>query len=695
MQHTTNYPLEILTRLSHVKETDTLKYHQELVRDFFTKTGERGLLICHAMGMGKTRIAVAIAIDCRKYDISRKIIVLSARSLADNFRKEVTQYTKETPEYVEKNFTFISLNSGRMFDKVASIGKTDEEVALEKKFGDFLESNDHNTLTNSMLIIDEAHNLFNAVTNGSKNAVALYDLIMRTANIKLIFLTGNPVINHPFELVPCFNMLRGVIHLDHSTMPHGNVHQKTKSKYGNATTTLFSENLEEFEHYFVHDTGKIAEIKNKDKFTNRIFGLVSYYGDLYFEADKREGFPKELPLKIEHVPMSLEQFAAYTVCRISEMEESKNSYKASGARFAKMSGAFSTYRVKSRQCSNYCIPEYALGPVRGTKSREKFISKITADDLHNTAKYSPKMGKIIENIDKHEGQNGIVYSQFVAGEGIGIFQLVLKNNGWRSYHDVHDENADIPTYAVLSGDIDPEERAEIIQTYNVGKKIQLLLLSGAVAEGIDLKNTRHVHIMEPFWNYARINQVKARAIRYKSHEALPVEQRNTQVYIYLSDYPRDTPKAKKTEPTTDVDMFEKSILHMRLIDSFMIALAESSIDCSLHHKKIPLTQREKISCKMCAPTNLPLYHPVITKDMLLPNVCTKYTESKVEVQQVDVDGQVYYYKLADNMPVIYKHDDKLAGYVKMPTTDFNYAHIYEAILKKNNLITTSDGDHLE
>ena len=508
---------------------------------------------------------------------------------------------------------------------------------------------------------------------------------MRTENIKLIFLTGNPVINHPFELVPCFNMLRGVIHLDQQiTAQRGT--ERHKSKYGNSTTTLFSENLEEFEHYFVHDTGKIAEIKNKDKFTNRIFGLVSYYGDLYFEADKREGFPKELPLKIEHVPMSLQQFAAYTVCRISEMEESKKSYKSSGARFAKMSGSFSTYRVKSRQCSNYCIPEYALGSVRGTKSREKYISKITADDLHNTAKYSPKMGKIIENIDKHEGQNGIVYSQFVAGEGLGIFQLVLKNNGWRSYHDVHDDDADIPTYAVLSGDIDPEERAEVIQTYNVGKKIQLLLLSGAVAEGIDLKNTRHVHIMEPFWNYARINQVKARAIRYKSHEALPVEQRNTQVYIYLSDYPRDTPKAKKTEPTTDVDMFEKSILHMRLIDSFMIALAESSIDCSLHHKKIPLTQREKISCKMCAPTNLPLYHPVITKDMLLPNVCTQYTESKVEVQQVDVDGQTYYYKLVDNIPVIYKHDDKLAGYVKMPAMDFNYAHIYEAILKKNKLI---------
>jgi hypothetical protein len=680
MTHTTNYPLEILTRLSDIKETEALKYHQEVVRHFFTETGQRGLLICHAMGMGKTRIAVALAIDCRTLDQSRRVIVLSARSLADNFRKEVVAYTKKTPEYVEENFTFISLNSGRMFDKVSAVGKTNEEIALEKKFGEFLDAQDSKSLSNAMLIIDEAHNFFNAVTNGSKNALGLYDLIMRTDNIKLIFLTGNPVINHPFELVPCFNMLRGLIPTDDAPAGKGR-------KYHANTTTLFSENIEEFEHYFIYDNGKIAEIKNKDKFTNRIFGLVSYYGDLYFESDKREGFPQELPLIIERVPMSLEQFAAYTACRISEMEESKSAYKAAGARFAKTSGAFSTYRVKSRQCSNYCIPEYALGPARGAKSREKFISKITADDLHNTAKWSPKMGRVMENIDKHEGQNGIVYSQFVAGEGLGVFQLVLKNSGWRSYHEVHDEAADVPTFAVLSGDIDPEERAEIIAVYNVGKKIQLMLLSGAVAEGIDLKNVRHIHILEPFWNYARINQVKARGIRFKSHEALPAAQRNAQVYIYLSDYPKDTPAVKKKEPTTDIDLYQKSILHMRLIDSFMIALAESSIDCSLHYKKIPLGMREKISCKMCAPTNLPLYHPVITKDMLLPSTCTQYTESKVEAQSVDVDGQTYYYKLDADKPIIYKHDSKLSGYVRMQPTDDFYADVYRAVLVKNNLLT--------
>ena len=36
-------------------------------------------------------------------------------------------------------------------------------------------------------------------------------MIMKTKNIKIIFLTGTPIVNSPFEIVPCFNMLMGQI----------------------------------------------------------------------------------------------------------------------------------------------------------------------------------------------------------------------------------------------------------------------------------------------------------------------------------------------------------------------------------------------------------------------------------------------------------------------------------------------------
>ena len=155
-------------------------------------------------------------------------------------------------------------------------------------------------------------------------------------------------------------------------------------------------------------------------------------------------------------------------------------------------------------------------------------------------------------------------------------------------------------YAILSGDIDPEERSKLIARFNQpenadGSLISLLLLSGAVAEGIDLKRIRHVHITEPFWNYARINQVETRAIRYLSHVDLPPDQQTVQVYIYLSDYPIGYPDKKKIEPTTDVELYQKSIDNMQIIDQFVLALAESSIDCTIHHSRLDPQIKDKIN----------------------------------------------------------------------------------------------------
>ena len=42
---------------------------------------------------------------------------------------------------------------------------------------------------------------------------------------------------------------------------------------------------------------------------------------------------------------------------------------------------------------------------------------------------------------------------------------------------------------------------------------QIMIISSAGAEGISLKCVRQVHILEPYWNYVRLDQVLGRAIR--------------------------------------------------------------------------------------------------------------------------------------------------------------------------------------
>lgn len=704
--NTTNFPLAVKNQLSAQEYSDEeaklLKYHQFVVKEYFTRSNARGLLVCHGMGQGKTRLAVSIADHVRTFDPDRKVIVLSAKSLEANFRKELTAYTGKSDDYIDKNYKFISLNSSNMFRQVSNVDKSAEQNELEKRLGDFMADVVRDSaLEGSMLIVDEAHNLFNAITNGAKNALALYDLIMETKNIKLIFMSGTPIINDPFELVPCFNMVRGPMDIsksdskaDSSSTTNSRFRKRsTKSDSQSSTnkTNLFSEDISEFDSFFVDRENK--SIKNKDKFTNRIFGLCSYYGDLYFPSKEgKPGFPKELDTIIEKVPMSQTQFARYISARILEQDETKRGYRAKDARFSSATGGSSTYRVKSRQISNYCIPEYALGPVRGAKSREKFIHKITIEDLQNVSEFSPKMAKILENIEKHEGSPGIVYSQFVSGEGIGIFARVLEALGWQKYNSNEAPDGEAygisskksKTFGILSGDIDPEERAALIQKFNQKDSgIDLLLLSGAVAEGIDLKRIRHVHIMEPFWNYARINQVKTRAIRYLSHEDLPVDQRNVQVYIYLSDYPKGYPKSKIKESTTDVDLYTKSIDNMQIIDAFMLALSEASIDCMVHHPKLPQEIQEKIKCKICSPDNQPLFHPMLRRDMELPNTCHPFSEKKVNVQEILVPGidEKFYYSIDSQKNIkLYHFNKKLNGYAPMLATHPLYGNVMEAVV---------------
>lgn len=792
----TSYPLAVKQQLQKIPYTDEVKellhFHQFVPREFFTRNKHiRGLLFVHTMGTGKTRLAVSIADYFRQHDHKRPIRVLLPKSLEANFKKTIREFASKDDTYIDANYKFISLNASNMHKQIENINKSKEEIQYEKRLGDFMDDIQRgNSLDNSMLIIDEAHNLFNSISNGSKNGLALYDTIINAKNLKLIFLTGTPIINDPFELVPCFNMLRGPMQLSFKTRvveavkegssgihswqtdesstiyrtysqthtddlfgnspfvrgsfvdenppgPYilgGNKHHivpeiiyqdysqstpthhddtqsiTTRSKYNDqsyiggksmdkprskkqaepSSSLLFSESYDEFADYFIDRKNK--KVKNREVFSNRVYGLTSYYGDLYFDTTKeRDGFPKKLKTKIQRIPMSGNQYAAYSIARDAERKESSKGYRGANNRFASMSGGSSTYRVRSRQISNYCIPEYALGTARGGKSRPKFIDRIKIEDLLNTKQWSPKMGAIYENIQSHPDQLGIVYSQFVSGEGVNLFARILSAYGWNDFTVDDSSGFDlkpkkVKTYAILSGSVNIDTRQSIISTFNSadnahGEKIQLLLISGALAEGIDLKRVRQVHIMEPFWNLARINQVETRAIRYKSHDDLPESERNVQVYIYLSDYPKNLDKLNKPdEETTDVDMYTKSIDNMAIINDFIHVLAETSIDCSLHYPHLPESAKRQINCKLCSPNDKQLFNPLLQKDINTPSNCEPHTEVKVSVKEISLPEtkEKYYYKITDGEIDLFMYNHKLQGFTPMPRTHY----MYGALMKK-------------
>ena len=116
---------------------------------------------------------------------------------------------------------------------------------------------------------------------------------------------------------------------------------------------ILPEAYKEFGRLFVDS--KNGKIINRDKFQNRILGLVSYV-----EGRPQTEFPRENPLNVVRVNMDPDQYVAYQLARDKEKDEGmggKYKVRAEAAPMTKpKNSAASTYRVASRQLSNYCSP---------------------------------------------------------------------------------------------------------------------------------------------------------------------------------------------------------------------------------------------------------------------------------------------------------------------------------------------------
>lgn len=651
---TTSYPMSVQKAMeaaaaSHPKVADA-KLHQFLaVKYMALQKNGRGLLVFHQTGTGKTRLAVLVAKYFGERDPSRKVLVLAPKSLQENTR----QTAQLDPNH--HKYKYISLNAGNMFDKLMHSGDAQQE-ALDKNLGEFLSI--QRDLENCLLIVDEYHNLSNAICNGSRNAIRLYDTIMATKNIRLLFLSGTPMVNKPYELVPTFNMLAG--------------------------KHVLPEYERDFVKFFV-DTATNRP-NNEHVFMNRVYGLISYFAMTSESGDGESQFPKQLELKVVATPMTPYQFLQYQTMRDIELREESSRFKK-GAQGKEPftakdgNGPQSSYRIRSRQASNFAVPEYAI--VHKNNRLVKQFKMVKKADLVDP-KYSSKYAALMENLGRHSGV-GLVYSEFVE-LGLNVIAELLEQAGWVHFDPKGPETGDARrTFAIISGEVPVEVRTQIqaamVSPNNKhGERIALLLISKTGAEGLDLKFIRHIHIMEPFWNWSRVAQVIARGVRFKSHEGLPRSEWTVQPYIYISTYPKEFTKeerARLESETTDQSIWEGALRGRHLIQKFERLLIRASFDCTLH-------QSDK-ECMRCYPDNAPLYTESVAKDVGRPNPCRSPSIEEVEVHELSVDTPqgtrlVYYKKIGFGLQ-IFHYDDAIKGYVALPETDPLHTHITKRVLE--------------
>ena len=107
-----------------------------------------------------------------------------------------------------------------------------------------------------------------------------------------------------------------------------------------------------------------------------------------------------------------------------------------------------------------------------------------------------------------------------------------------------------------------------------GEIVKVFMITSSGAEGIDLKNVRYVHIVEPYWHPVRKEQVIGRAVRINSHIQLTPEFRNVKVFMYLMTFSENQllgdkngetkedrePKVSQRLQSRDVSKFDENLV---------------------------------------------------------------------------------------------------------------------------------------
>lgn len=201
---------------------------------------------------------------------------------------------------------------------------------------------------------------------------------------------------------------------------------------------------------------------------------------------------------------------------------------------------------------------YALLP---NKKRNFFLN--VTRQISNTVKNSTNSPKIQEIFDKiKKGPFPIVvYSNFLKN-GVYTLAVILEENGLK--------------YKSITGFTSGDKLNLIVNNYN-NRLFDILLISSAGSESLDLKNTRQIHIMEPHWNDSKIQQVIGRAIRYQSHIALPEEERHVDIYYWISIF-----NSRIKNMSADQYLMHLSQKKKDLWDKYQEIIIDASIEKQLY-----------------------------------------------------------------------------------------------------------------
>lgn len=272
----------------------------------------------------------------------------------------------------------------------------------------------------------------------------------------------------------------------------------------------------------------IEKINNIPDEKMRVENLKKFIGCkvMFYEKPKQGNFPERLDHNIELV-MGKNYYQTYFKIQKDIKTELHDIFKTTDNLKAFLNGI--------RKASNIVTDEYG----------------------------SPKVKWIINKIQKdlQNDKKVLVYSNFL-GAGIDLLRKEL-------------DTLKIG-YSLVIGKLTQKQKEDNIKRYNEGK-VKVIIISSSGAEGLNLKATRSVIIMERTWNNSKLEQVIGRAIRLNSHMSLPIYERKVDVYHLILVKPDIKNKGDYLE-SADQILHKIATRKQRSISEFYNSLKQLSIE---------------------------------------------------------------------------------------------------------------------
>ena len=450
---------------------------------------------------------------------------------------------------------------------------------------------------NRLIIVDEIHNMRDSIKEDEKLGSKLIEEYLKIGERnKLVLLTATPIYNQIWEITYLLNLLRMndrqplipdnfLSRADYESLVNNVDKLRQLGEYAkgyvsylrgenpiNFPQKIFAQHPTYFPNCAVDYAGRQYN-NSMYEYRNSVIPLTHTLlspKQLFYIKSLVFGIRKDIPLEtteekfhllgksISNIvfpgPNETIQLEDGVLIHQFDEKDDKIRYGSKGFLFNdkeknEINGSF----VKVPDTRNKYIPvkETAYVDYIDEKGKEE---KVFFLDHRVVQCFSVKYKMILEDIRTHPNELIFIYSEY-RKSGVYPICLMLEYYGYKRFGkephgnmlqmDPKNKNLNYiqkpsgKSYILLEGDIGTDERARLVDLYNDpsnrnADNIHIIIGTKVMGEGIDMKNIRQIHILNPWFNFSRMDQVIGRGVRYCSHINVEEDKRNVEVKIYGS-----------------------------------------------------------------------------------------------------------------------------------------------------------------